>query len=80
MNTIKKSAGILFATLIIFASGVAEAQVTTSNDQGGEPRTFMAGQLSIARDISSIENKAFVCTLLTPLKKDDTLAAMVSED
>ncbi|OGR02558.1 MAG: hypothetical protein A2520_11080 [Deltaproteobacteria bacterium RIFOXYD12_FULL_53_23] len=80
MNTIKKSAGLLlFAALVFFASGVAESQVTILKDKG-ETRTFMAGQLSVARDISSVENKAFVCTILTPLKKDDTIAAMVSED
>ena len=80
MNTNKKTMGLLlFAAFAFFAIGVAEAQITISKDKSGEARTFLAGTLSLARDIDSVENKSFVCKVLIPLKKGD-IAAMTSAD
>jgi hypothetical protein len=39
----------------------------------------LAGKLSLARDIDSVENKSFVCKVLIPLKKGD-IDAMTSAD
>jgi hypothetical protein len=78
MNTIKKAALLLIVTLVI-SGGFAEAQITISKDKSGKARTFLAGMLSLARDIDSLETKSFVCKLVTPLKKGD-IAAMTSED
>ena len=70
MNTIKKAALLLIVTLVI-SGGFAEAQITISKDKSGKARTFLAGKLSLARDIDSLETKSFVCKLVTPLKKGD---------
>jgi hypothetical protein len=80
MNTNKKTMGfLLLAALAVFAIGAAEAQITISKDKSGEARTFLAGKLSLARDIDSVENKSFVCKVLIPLKKGD-IDAMTSAD
>jgi hypothetical protein len=80
MSIVKKTTRLLVVAMVIFGGGFAEAQINISKDKSGKTRTFLAGQLSVARDITSVENKSFVCTVLVPLKKDDTIAAMTSED
>lgn len=43
-------------------------------------RKTQLGTIIIQRDISGIETPSFKCTLIHPLNKDDSVAAMVSQD
>jgi hypothetical protein len=79
VNTKKKAMGLLFVMFSFFVIGVAEAQINISKDKSGGARTFLAGKLSLARDIDSVENELFVCKVLIPLEKGD-IAAMTSAD
>jgi len=57
-----------------------KSSAIAASDKSGKSRTFIAGKISIQRDLSKIENKAFIATLAQPLKENEELAAMTSAD
>jgi hypothetical protein len=61
-----------------FCQGIPSVSIST--DKSGKTRTFLAGEISIRGDTSTIETKSFTCTPVYPLKKGDKVAAIISDD
>ena len=81
------TAKIAVLALAIGACGLAKAQQPSISigghiDANGNVvyGTELAGQVSVKRDISFVNNEAFSYTPVHPLKKGDVLAAKVSQD
>jgi len=68
--------------MIVSLAGLGTAQQPTSlsADKSGKPRTFLAGQASMGRDLSGVETKAFTVTLPMPFKEGQAIPALTSED
>jgi len=68
---------LALVAILIVASALSyrnlSAQVTTG-------KTYILGHIALARDVSTVENEAFISTLAQPLKANEEFAAMVSDN